>query len=685
MIVLSFSILGFFGCSTPLAPQPILVVAPSISFSGMFVATQWASIGLLTPTNTGGSITSCSVSPDLPSGMILSKKCVISGSPTVMSSSTVYTLTATNESGSSSASVAITVNAQIPSGLTYSLPIATYVVGSPLVNNVPSNSGGAITSYISIPALPSGLNFDTTTGIISGTPTSQTAASTYVIRGTNTGGSIDFSISIAVINPVAISNLHSNQMVETGFVVGTAVNTVSEVGCQFDSGSIQSASGTTTWSCQLPSGANTWKILSRHTITVGIKSGSSISNAVMIEVVKGQNRDINGDGYPDLVVSAPAYSSSAGAAYIYYGGPSFLSSSPAITLTGAVGSVQFGNSIVLGDFNGDGYADVTVGAFNLTDGNKNTVSYYPGGSQGVSTLPTVTLSSPAGSLNTFGWSLAAGDINGDGYVDLAVGDYDNGAVSIYNGGNSGITSNPSTSINNPAVNNRFGYSMDLGDLNGDGYADLVVGAYASGFGAAYIYSGTSSGLPSNPSQTITGPSGGSSFGSTLVVGDLNGDSYADVIVGKSVYDVASSTSSVYIFNGGATGTSSHPSVTLSGYSVPNWNSGIAMGDFNGDGFQDLIVGGFGGLFYLFNGSGTGVSTTPYATNHAIPGAGNLNAVAASDLNGDGRADIIVGVPSNTALGSVYLYGGTNSVFTGSPIQILNGLANGEYFGNHFGL
>jgi len=160
------------------------------------------------PSNSGGSITSYSVSPGLPSGLSLSVMTgVISGTPTAVTPATNYTVTGSNAGGSTTAVVNITVNNAPPSNLAYSTNPAVYTVGTAIANNNPSNSGGAITSYLVSPALPAGLSLNTTTGVISGTPTTATATANYTVTGSNSLGSTSVALNITVNNQGATYSL----------------------------------------------------------------------------------------------------------------------------------------------------------------------------------------------------------------------------------------------------------------------------------------------------------------------------------------------------------------------------------------------------------------------------------------------------------------------------------------------
>jgi hypothetical protein len=132
------------------------------------------------PSSTGGAVSSYSVNPALPLGLAISSSTgAISGTPTQVSSAKNYVVTATNSAGSANATLSITVNAAAPASLTYSTNPAVYNVGAQITANTPTITGGAGTSYLATPSLPWGLTLDTTTGVISGTPTVPPAQANY--------------------------------------------------------------------------------------------------------------------------------------------------------------------------------------------------------------------------------------------------------------------------------------------------------------------------------------------------------------------------------------------------------------------------------------------------------------------------------------------------------------------------
>jgi subtilisin-like proprotein convertase family protein len=171
------------------------------------IYTKGTAITNNSPSSTGGAVLSYSVTPALPAGLALSTSSgIISGTPTAVASAANYIVTATNSSGFTTASVNITVNDVAPSALTYSNNPVIYTKGMAITANTPTNSGGAATSYVVLPALPAGLTLNPSTGVISGTPTVATPTASHTVTATNSGGSTNAILSITVNDSVTYSN-----------------------------------------------------------------------------------------------------------------------------------------------------------------------------------------------------------------------------------------------------------------------------------------------------------------------------------------------------------------------------------------------------------------------------------------------------------------------------------------------
>ncbi len=175
---------------------PVLVYSPS-----SFTLTKGTAMTTVTPTTSGGTIVSWSISPTLPTGLAFDTSTgAISGTPTVLSVSAAYTVTATNTGGSDTAAVTIVVNDEVPT-IAYS-PENLTLTKNQTSTNLPLTAtvtgSGTITSWAISPALPSGLSFGTSNGTIWGTPTSLMTLKTFTISASNSGGSVNATVNITV-------------------------------------------------------------------------------------------------------------------------------------------------------------------------------------------------------------------------------------------------------------------------------------------------------------------------------------------------------------------------------------------------------------------------------------------------------------------------------------------------------
>jgi len=356
---------------------------------------------------------------------------------------------------------------------------------------------------------------------------------------------------------------------------------------------------------------------------------------------------------------------------------------------------QFGHTVAgAGDVNGDGYADVVVGAFNAGQDAAGAAMLYLGGPAGLASAPSWVYTCPV-AKSEFGHQVeGVGDVNGDGYDDFIVGSTyyselggrpQTGGAFVFYGGPHGPGPEPNWKMVGAHSGSKAGFTVAAaGDVNGDGYADVLVGAWAENVtengiqteGRAYLYLGGPNGLSPAPAWLAHGEQPGSHFGySVHGIGDVNGDGYDDIVIGSYGFKTAQPNAGrVYVFLGGPNGPSTEPDWTATGTQGEQGLgcSVFSAGDVNGDGYADLVVGATGttltarweGAAYVFLGGPHGLGMGPAWTYRGFHDSFFLghSVASAGDLNGDGFGDLVVSAPNATLAAPE---GGLVLVFLGS--------------------
>ena len=395
-------------------------------------------------------------------------------------------------------------------------------------------------------------------------------------------------------------------------------------------------------------------------------------------VVAAAAGDVNGDGFGDVIVGADLHDNGQvdeGRAYLFLGSATGLGSSPAWIGEGNQAGAQYGISVAAaGDVNADGYSDVIVGAVLYDNGHldEGRAYVYHGGAGGLASTPA-WIAEPDSLGAEFGFDVSgAGDVDGDGYSDVLVGAVlddngegviDEGKAFLYRGSASGLGTTPAWEANGGQPGAEFGVSVAAaGDVNGDGYGDVVIGASAFqnnlfSEGRVFVFQGSPAGLSAAPTWTADGGQYAARFGWSVAAIDVDGDGYGDVVAGAPYYDHGQiEEGRAILFRGGPSGPAMSPSWSVHGGQA-SASSAAALsfaGDVNGDGYEDVVIGAPGydngqvdeGRALLFLGGAAGLAPTPaWERDGGQVGAAFGSALAgAGDVNADGYADVIIGSP-----------------------------------------
>lgn len=436
-----------------------------------------------------------------------------------------------------------------------------------------------------------------------------------------------------------------------------------------------------------------------------------------VNVVLGNNvvnvGDVTGNGFDDALVTdvygesqvGDVQSVNRGAAYLYQGSASGIGTTPIwsyseaqLDTSGNVGANLGFWAAAAGDINQDGYNDFVVSAPQYSSPPSQTGDYigrvyvFLGTQGGVYSQFYVNEYNTA-QLTNYGKSVASADVNGDGRNDLIIGhpEYNNpqatgtqhGRVLVFHASSAGnftlsdpatwFSATPSWSQTSTFDGALFGLSVaNAGDVNNDGYDDVVIGSpgYSNGQileGAAYIYFGSAAGVTSVNNWQIEGNQADAEMGLRVAgVGDVNGDKIDDVVISAPYWSASlSRAGKLSLYLGQATTGPGTTAAWIYYGDAKDANANVAnsVGDINGDGYGDVIVGipnyttstvntTFGRVL-VFPGNATGLGVDPIFDNLGSNSIGQYgySASGGGDFNGDGYVDFLIGEPGKTATGT----------------------------------
>lgn len=440
------------------------------------------------------------------------------------------------------------------------------------------------------------------------------------------------------------------------------------------------------------------------TLTGGLFVAATGPASAATPGVAESDADFNGDGLADAAVSAPAaYVNGRGGAgqvvILYGGGRRALISQNTAGVPGAAEAVDnFGFATAYGDFDGDGFDDLAVGTpgeDGTGDPDSGTVAILWGSTRGLTSGTTVSDPRPA-SHDWFGYALEAGDFDGNGKDDLAIGTPNSTTVDIVRGGARTTTLGGAYTVRFPGISGKNVLNnLHSGDVNGDGKDDLLTNGYentSDSYNANYYLPGTASGVKAAGAVALPA-------GIITDVGDVDSDGKGDIVFGlewDNGIPRAQLGGAVLIAHGTASGPDLSGIQTIdqdtagvpgAGEKGDDFGGELDLGDIDGDGHLDLVVGArgedlagvtnAGAIIVLYgakDGSGiTGEGAKFYSQD--TPGVPNSNEkddkfgtdVHIDDLDDDGRGDVLVGANGeNNHNGAVYsLHSNTDDTLSAS--------------------
>ncbi|MCW2974351.1 MAG: hypothetical protein JWN72_2624, partial [Thermoleophilia bacterium] len=562
-------------------------------------------------------------------------------------------------------------------------PVTLAAGGTDLVNPAP-----AANDKCGVAASAGDVNGDGRSDVVLGCAEDDSGATDAgtVVVFTRNAANTGFDAAVTLVNPAPAASDFCGNFVSTTDVNGDGRDDVVMTCVQDDLGAVD---------------AGTVYVFTRNVGNTGFDAAVALANPAPATGdfcgTAAAGGDVNGDGFGDVVVGCPDDDTGAadtGSAVVFLRNATNTGFQAGTTIANPApaASDACASDLAVGDTNGDGRADIAMGCWadDIGATNAGAVAIFTRNAANSGFDAAVQLANPAPVVNDDCGSAVFGDVNGDGRSDLLMGctDDDAGAndsgagyVFTRNAGNTGYDSGVLVVDPTPVAFDRCGFTATLGDINGDGNADVVLGCHWSGPGHVVLIArnATNTGFDAGVEITPTTPVAGDACGNGIATGDFDGDGRSDLLLGCPGDDAgASAAGAAHVrlsINNGVTGTLA---TTATAEGLPNASPAVsdycgiwvASGDLNADGRDDVVLGcpndDTGGTdagnvtVLLRNAANTGFDPGIELANPTPVASDNCGrSVAVGDFNGDGRGDVAMGCKLDdtgaTDTGNVVVY------------------------------